>query len=85
MDKMVRTVISLPEGDKDWLDRTADERGVSMTEVVREAVHRLREEKERAAKPTFRELLRAAAGTWTQGDGLEWQLKLRKEWDERSP
>ena len=76
---MVRTVIALPKKDKDWLDREAARAGVSMTEMVRRAVALLRAETER--QESFEDLLAATAGTWTQGDGLEYQRRLRAEWD----
>lgn len=82
---MVRTVISLEEGDKQWLDRKAMEAGVTMTEIVRRAVRRLRKEDERAKQPGFGELVGAVRGTWKHGDGLAWQQALRGEWDEPRP
>jgi hypothetical protein len=75
---MVRTVISLDPDDKAWLDRKAEEQGTTMTEVVRRAVRRLREEEER---PDFEEILRRARGTWKHGDGLEYQIRIRDEWE----
>lgn len=79
---MVRTVIALPKEDKDWLDREAAREGVSMTELVRRAVGLLRAESER--RESFEDLLDATAGTWTQGDGLEYQRRIRAEWDRES-
>jgi hypothetical protein len=76
---MVRTVISLDEEDKEWLDRASAERGVSMTELVRVAVRRLRSDLERG-EPSYEALLRQTQGLWRRGDGLEWQDKLRNEW-----
>jgi hypothetical protein len=35
---MVRTVVSLDERDKEWLDRKAREQGVTTTTLVRQAV-----------------------------------------------
>ncbi len=78
---MIRTVVSLDEDDKRWLDRRAEEEGVPMTELVRRAVRRLRAEDER---PTFDEVVEASRGIWKHGDGLAWQEKLRGEWDGRS-
>lgn len=77
---MVRTVISLDEDDKRWLDARANDEGVPMTELVRRAVRRFREVE---SAPTFDELIDAARGTWRHGDGLAWQRALRGEWDER--
>ena len=39
---MTRTVISLPEDDKRWLDEQAATAGVPMTALIREAVKLLR-------------------------------------------
>ncbi len=79
---MVRTVISLDEEDKRWLDERAEREGVPMTELVRRAVRLLRASE---SEPSFEELLESVRGTWTRGDGLEWQTRLRQEWDERPP
>ena len=76
---MVRTVIALQKEDKDWLDREAARQGVSMTELVRRAVRLLREETTR--RSDFERLLHATAGIWTEGDGLEYQRRIRAEWD----
>jgi hypothetical protein len=75
---MVRTVISLDAEEKAWLDRRAAEEGVPMTQVVRDAIRRLREESE--ARPGFDALLGETRGIWTAGDGLEYQKRLRTEW-----
>lgn len=48
-----------------------------MTEVVRIAIRVLRAERERS----FKELLAETSGTWTEGDGLEYQQRVRSEWD----
>ncbi len=74
---MVRTVISLSEDDKAWLDGVARERGVPMAEVVRLAVRTYREEAESA---TWDEVLAETRGIWKRGDGLTWQEKVRDEW-----
>jgi predicted kinase len=75
---MVRTVISLDPEDKRWLDRKAKEERTTMTEVVRRAIRMMREEEE---KPSFREILERSRGTWRHGDGLEYQIRIREEWD----
>lgn len=76
---MVRTVISLEESDKEWLDREAERLGVPMTELVRHAVGRLRRSSELGAE-RFDRLLEMTSGTWEHGDGLEYQRRLRDEW-----
>lgn len=80
---MIRTLISLEDEDKRWLDRKAKEEGVTMAHVVRNAVRRYREQCERdRAEPSLEELLRRTSGLWKGGDGLEAQLRLRGEWEE---
>jgi hypothetical protein len=77
---MVRTVISLDDDDKAWLDRAARSERIPMTRLVRRAIRRLREEQE-AAPQGFERLLRETAGTWKAGDGLAALRRLRAEWD----
>lgn len=74
---MIRTVISLDEADKEWLDRRARDERVPMTEVVREAVRHYRVECESISLP---DLLACSAGLWRGEDGLEHERRLRDEW-----
>jgi hypothetical protein len=77
---MVRTLISLDNDDKAWLDRAARAERVPMAKLVRRAIRRLRDEQE-AAPDGFDRLLRETAGTWRRGDGLAHQRRLRAQWD----
>lgn len=80
---MIRTLISLEDEDKRWLDRRAEEEGTTMAQVVRTAVKRYREQCGlEAGEPSMEELLRRTSGLWKGGDGLEAQLRLRAEWEE---
>lgn len=83
---MIRTLISLDEEDKQWLDRRAEEEGMTMTELVRTAVRRYREQWERgeAAEPSLEQALERTSGLWKGGDGLAAQLRIRGEWDDES-
>lgn len=77
---MIRTIVSLDEEDKAWLDRKAAQERVTMTEIVRRAVRRLR--KDSTGSPeAFDALLRETSGLWKQGNGLSYQVKLRAQWD----
>ena len=79
---MIRTLISLDEEDKRWLDRKAKEDGMTMAQLVRIAVQRYREQCEReAAAPSLEDLLQRTSGLWKGGDGLAAQLRLRDEWE----
>jgi hypothetical protein len=80
---MIRTLISLDKEDKTWLDRRAKEEGLTMTQLVRNAVKRYREQCEASAEqPSLEQLLQRTAGVWQGGDGLAWQQEVRSEWEE---
>jgi hypothetical protein len=76
---MIRTVISLDEESKKWLDRQAREENISTAELIRTAVRKYRDEKRREALP-LKDLLKQTSGIWNRGDGLTYQRRLRKEW-----
>jgi len=59
-----------------WIDIKAAQDGVSMTELVRRALHQYREREEQAVD----RLLSETSGIWKAGDGLEYQGRLRDEW-----
>jgi hypothetical protein len=79
---MIRTLISLDEEDKTWLDRRAKEEGLTMAEVVRQAVRRYREQCEAGEGQTsLEQLLQRTSGIWRGGDGLAYQQRIRDEWE----
>lgn len=78
---MARTLITLDDQVKAWLARQAKAERVSMSEIVRRAVDQLRADYERTRG--VKEGLRQTAGIWAHGDGLDWQNRLRDEWEER--
>jgi hypothetical protein len=51
-----------------------------MAEVVRQSIQRMK----KTDQKSFDELLKATSGAWRGGDGLRYQRKIRREWDERS-
>ena len=76
---MIRTVISLDEESKEWLDQQARQEHVSTAELIRTAVRKYRDEKKREAL-LLSDLLKQTSGIWKGGDGLAYQRQLRKEW-----
>ena len=76
---MIRTVISLDEESKEWLDQQARQEHVSTAELIRTAVRKYRDEKKREALP-LSDLLKQTSGIWKGGDGLAYQRRLLKEW-----
>jgi hypothetical protein len=77
---LVRTVISLQDRQKAWLDQQAALRRVSMSSLIRQAVTEFRVRERRRAKVPFKEVLARTAGIWQAGDGLEYQERIRGEW-----
>ena len=78
---MIRTVISLNDSDKQWLDQQAALQHVPMTEIVRQAVQAMRADRLQNGDD-FQNLLAKTAGTWPHGDGLAWQQVIRDEWSQ---
>jgi hypothetical protein len=76
---MKRTLISLEDQDKAWLDETAAREGTATTELVRRAVKLLRERQALEQQP-LSEILRRTRGLWRAADGLDYQRKIRDEW-----
>ena len=81
---MPRTIINLEDDDKRWLDRQARERRVSMTSLVSEAVSEYRLRQEAAGRPDLQSSLNDTTGIWRRGDGMDWQERMRDEWDDRT-
>ena len=77
---MPRTVISLDPDDMTWLDKEAKTRRIPMTQIVREAVLSLRQQRDIGA-PDFDQILRETVGIWKGGDGMAYQRAQRAEWD----
>ena len=77
---MRRTLISLDEEHKAWLDQQAALRRVPMTELVRQAVREFRIREQRRTKPSLADVLKRTSGIWRAGDGLAYQERVRKEW-----
>lgn len=79
---MSRTIVNLDPEDKRWLDREAQARHVSMTALVREAVRDYRVRQESMSRSGVQAVLERTAGIWRAGDGLEYQRRVRAEWDD---
>jgi hypothetical protein len=72
-----RTIITLSDEDKAWLESFSKARGISMAESIRQGIAHLREREE---KDLYRTLIEETRGIWKRGDGLAYQKKLRSEW-----
>ncbi|HDM75506.1 MAG TPA: hypothetical protein ENG51_03445 [Deltaproteobacteria bacterium] len=72
-----RTIITISEEDKRWLESYGRARGISLAEAIRRGIKKLREDE---ATETYRIMITKTKGLWKKGDGLKYQQRLRKEW-----
>ena len=80
MARMTRTIISLPEDEKKWLESYGKQHRISSAEVVRRAIREFRrKEPDRSLKAVLEE----TAGAWTsvRGDSRGHVDRLRREWE----
>jgi 6-phosphogluconate dehydrogenase len=73
-----RTIITLSEEDKQWLESYSRAHQVSLAEAIRQGIRRL---KDAELEKTYRTIVQNTRGIWKEGDGLKYQRKLRSEWD----
>ena len=73
---MNRTIISLENDDKQWLEEESRRSGLPQSAIVRLSIRYLRSDREKS----FEKLLNQTSGTWKEGDGLAYQEQLRSEW-----
>lgn len=76
---MVRTIVTIDEADKKWLDRYSDRQGRSTAETIRLAI---KEFQKKARAGEYRRQLDSTAGLLKGGeDSVRFVRKLRGEWD----
>lgn len=77
---MTRTIISLKNDDKKWLDDYSHLRHQSMAETIRQALKKYREW---MSPKTQNHILHSTHGLWKRKkiDGLKYTKQLRDEWD----
>ena len=72
-----RTIITLSEEDKQWLESYSRAHQVSLAEAIRQGIRRL---KDAELEKTYRTIVHNTRGIWKEGDGLQYQRRLRSEW-----
>ncbi len=72
-----RTIITLPEEDKQWLQSYSQVHGISLAEAVRQGVQKLRIAEQ---QELYRSIVDSTKGIWKKGNGLEYQENIRSEW-----
>ena len=75
-----RTIITIPEEDKRWLESYSSLHRVSVAEAIRQGIRRL---KEAELYENYQTLVQNTKGLWKKGDGLIYQKKMRAEWNSR--
>lgn len=73
-----RTIITLSEEDKLWLESYSSAHQISLAEAIRQGIRKL---KDAELQETYRTLVQNTRGIWKEGDGLKYQRRLRTEWD----
>jgi len=74
----VRTIITLSEEDKRWLESYSNLHHVSVAEAIRQGIRKL---KEAELSENYRTLVQVTKGLWKKGNGLRYQKKIRAEWN----
>lgn len=72
-----RTIITISDEDKLWLENYSRSCGISVAEAIRRGITRLRDGEGRSV---YQMIVRETKGIWQKGDGLEYQEKVRSEW-----
>ena len=72
-----RISVSISEKDKSWLKAYSKSRGISMAESIRQGLSEL---KEKESRSLYKTIVHDTLGLWEEGDGLEYQEKIRSEW-----
>ena len=75
---MVRTIVTLEDADKRWLDRYSGRQGKSTAETIRMAI---KEFQKKTRESGYRKILEETSGVLKGGeDSVRFVRKLRKEW-----
>jgi hypothetical protein len=75
-----RTIITISEKEKHRLKAFSKSHGISMSAAIRQGITRLITADE---KNSYQQIIRDSRGIWKKGDGLNYQKKIRAEWDTR--
>lgn len=83
MARMTRTILSIPDDEKTWLESYGRRHRISSAEVIRRAIQEFRRTK---SERGLAAMLRKTTGTWTslKGDSRDHVKALRKEWKDKA-
>jgi len=74
----VRTTITIPQEDKQWLESYSSLHHMSVAEAIRRGIQKLK-----AAEflENYQTLVLNSKGLWKKGDGLAYQKQIGTEWN----
>lgn len=73
-----RTIITISDIEKRWLENYTKTHGISMAEAIRRGIACLKASK---SSDSYQKIVNETKGIWLKGDGLIYQDKLRSEWE----
>jgi hypothetical protein len=73
-----RIIISIPDEDKLWLEGYSKVHQISVAEAIRQGIGQL---KRNQREQTYQQLVKRTGGIWKKIDALEYQRKMRAEWE----
>jgi hypothetical protein len=76
-----RTIITISDEDKLWVENYSRSCGISMAEAFRRGLSRLKAAESESTYKRIVNQTRGIGGKWAREDGLEYQEQIRKEWD----
>lgn len=71
-----RTIVTLSEEDKLWLESYSKAFTISVAQAIRQGIGRL---KGAETQKTYHALVQNTRGIWEKGDGLTYQKRIRSE------
>jgi hypothetical protein len=72
-----RTIITISDEDKLWLENYRRVHGISAAEAIRRGIARLKDEE---GSSVYKKIIQETRGIWKEGDGLEHQKRARCAW-----
>ena len=76
-----RTIITISDEDKLWVENYSRSCGISMAEAFRRGLSRLKAAESESTYKRIVNQTRGIGGAWAGKDGLEYQERVRNEWN----
>ncbi len=73
-----RIIVTIQDEDKQWLEGYSKVQKISVAEAIRQGIGHL---KKSHRHEIYEGLVERTSGIWKKGDGLDYQNKIRSEWE----